>query len=216
MTVHSLLQERFPEDRFAQRTKAGHIEWKAYRDSDDVIVSGHVTAAEVRRHIKNPRIFTALREPKSRLLSHFYFLKSHTVQILATYESPLLLRIKGMSLEEFLEDAEIEDWLRDFYVKNLDPERYKHGPDLGRACAFLSACEVVGTTNDLGTFVDALFKALGLAPPRSIPHANSLAGRKERAGYDPVEVAVPSSTEKELLRRYAANDRVLFKQAKAL
>jgi hypothetical protein len=215
-TVHSLLQARFPAERFAERTRAGHIAWKAYRDSDDVIVSGHVTAAEVRHYIRNPRIFTVLREPKSRLLSHYYFLKSHTVEVLATYDSPLLLRIKGMSLEEFLEDAEIEDWLRDFYVKNLDPERNKQGGDLARACAFLSSCEVVGTTNELGSFAGALFKALDLAPPDAIPRVNSLAGRKERPGYDPVEVAAPSPAEKTLLRKYAANDKVLFRLAKAL
>jgi hypothetical protein len=195
---------------------AGHINWQAYRDSDDAIVSGHVTADEVRRHVRNPRIFTALREPKSRLLSHYYFLKSHTVEVLAKYNSRLLLRIKGMSLEEFLGDAEIEGWMRDFYVKNLDPMRTQHEADLTRAREFLSTCEVVGTTDELRSFVSAFFKALDLAPPDALPRVHSLAPRKERSGYDPVEVTTPSPAEKALLRKYAANDKVLFNLAKTL
>ena len=38
-TVHSLLKESFPADRFAERTRAGHIAWDSFRDSDDAIVS---------------------------------------------------------------------------------------------------------------------------------------------------------------------------------
>jgi len=215
-TVHSLLQEIFPADRFAERTRAGHVVWDSFRDSDDAIVSGHVTAAEVRHHIKHPRIFTVLREPESRLLSHYYFLKSHSAALLESYGSPLLLRIKAMSLEEFLEDAEIEAWFRDFYVKILDPERDQNGADLHRARAFLSRCEVIGTTDELASFVRAMFAALDIPPPATIPRMNSLSSRKDRAGFDPVDVAAPSRVERELLRKYVANDEVLFQRAQAM
>jgi hypothetical protein len=212
-TVHALLKERLPPDRFARRTRAGHIVWDAYRDSDEIVVSGHVTAAEVRQSIRNPRIFTVLRQPESRLLSHFYFLKSHSVELLESYQSPLLLRIKAMSLEEFLQDVEIEAWLRDYYVKNLDPDRGGPEADFDRASAFLSTCEAVGTMDQLGAFVGALFKALDLEPPETIPRLNSLAARKDRTGYDPIEIARPSPAEETLLRSYAANDQRLFRQA---
>lgn len=215
-TINALLRSSFPDDRFSKRTIAGHIDWKENNGKGDRIICGHITAREIAHNIGNTRVFTVLREPEARLLSHFYFLKSHTIDSLKKYNVELLFRIKSMSLYEFLCDREVDNWLRDFYVWNLDSDfkRGKTPPDLNRASKFLESCELVGITEELEAFVEALFKALNLPLPTDIPRVHSLEGRSKNASFDPVEIRSPTDEERALIDEYIQNDRVLYNLAK--
>ena len=101
-TLHNLLSKNFnPEDICSERhNKLDTIE--KFKLKSWIFFSGHYDLNSINQNISEPKkIITILREPKSRILSAYYFAKSHKQWFIDKYpefsKSPNCYKIHGMN-----------------------------------------------------------------------------------------------------------------------
>jgi hypothetical protein len=215
-TIHKLLEQCLPPARLAPKNRTG-IPNPALCMMYPVI-SGHVTAHFIRSLSGNPRVFTLLREPRERLLSQIYFLKSYTLEHLETYDNPVALHIKKTPIKELLRRGEQMDWARDYYVKRLDPlfdaaKPESNTPNVDRATAFLRGCIVVGVSSQLEAFVRAALPYFGVSTDVQVPVVNRRQDLEITPGFEPVKLETISDKEEAVINDLTRNDRELYTHA---
>lgn len=220
-TIHHLLTAHLPGRRFLERDISGRIILPEDGNLDDAVVSGHITAFQVGALGGAPKIITILREPVARLLSHFYFLKGYTREHLESYQSPLLNRVKQMSLREFSHDDEMRESFSDFYLRRLDPSHDLHSnrpapPDLERALRFLATCDVVGIMPRLESFAREILRRAGVTQGVEIPFINRRKNIESQPGFEPVIPEEITPEIKARLDEWTARDKTLFEFARKI
>jgi len=143
----------YPTENFIKKNS-----FKKLNNSD--LITGHYSYDVSNYFIRMPVIFTVLRDPIERALSHLFHIKRHAVGF------------SDMSLEEILEKAETQisniqtryiSGTSSFEISEVDCEQAKFN---------MSKMTLVGSQNNLEDFFKKLFKLVDM-PTRIIPVMNS-------------------------------------------
>ena len=128
---------------------------------------------------------TLLRDPVERVISHYWHSRRAPA---ASNVLEKAARKSDFSFEEFLEHPAARPFVRNYQVRNFafDPRRHFAGRaprlavpddlvahDLERAKATLERYDVIGTTEELGLFVDDMCRRFGFYPERALPRRRS-------------------------------------------
>lgn len=109
-TLHQLLCPNFQTDTIYPERGSSHERFNGEDMEAYKLISGHFTADQCRKIPDKKVVFTLLRDPKQRLLSHYYFLKSHRKEFILNigYDMEALLS-KELDLFSFLTDERIRN-----------------------------------------------------------------------------------------------------------
>lgn len=197
-TLHELLSANFHPDRICpERHNQLERLSQSQRESHD-LYSGHYTFDAVQSYIPGPkRLIALLREPKSRLVSMYFFGRSHRWEFIESHpefsEKPQCYKLHGMcyraakelDLLSFLESE--EEHLRDAMVNwmagrdGLPPER------LNRARERLRRMWAFGLMEHMQESVELIFARLGFPIPREIPERLKFENLKDLPHCEPIE-----------------------------
>lgn len=140
------------------------------------LYAGHFRYGSVARIPGPLRIVTLLREPRARLLSTYYFHRSHRLDFIVEY-APSLLFAKQYGLADYLRLR--GDKLRDEMVKQLG------GGSIRRACTRLEALAGFGTVERIDASLPLLGAALGLDLTGPLPVLNATGTRTHEGPFEP-------------------------------
>ena len=230
-TVHDLLCACFPDDRICSgsrdvsNNRLDRLEPEKLQGID--FFSGHFNRLGVERVGPGARVFTVLREPKSRILSLYYFWKSHRPSYVRRKQLPLPQLADRYGLLEFLRcpTPVIAANIKDVYVRtllqpgSLNPKsRHALSEDVAvqRAKQYLDSLFDVGVTEQLDSFVPQLFRRLGLPVPPKVPRSNSHERFRRRRSMRVVEREELTDEIQSELERLTVLDQLVYQHARQL
>lgn len=183
-TVHDLLCKEFPSsricpERFNQLHKMSRADLQQYD-----LFSGHYDRAAIRRLPNRPKVITVLREPRSRILSLYYYWKSHRPDVIEernlggprlAHQYSLLefLRCPTPSIAPNIDNVHVRSMLGRIWVGPNREFRVADEIALRRAKHYLSTLFDFGIMEDLDAFVARVFPRLGFDAPPRVPRKNS-------------------------------------------
>jgi hypothetical protein len=192
------------------------------------LFSGHFTWESVDKFIPGPKsIVTILREPVRRLLSSYYFGRSHTWRFIRKHphfsEAPAAYDLHGMAYRP-AKELELEQYLDSQYhhLSGLMVRWIGGGdgsPDemLARAKLHLSQMASVGLLEDMESSVEGIFNAWSLPCPTAIPKELD---QSQLANMYPwleaVDIQELSSSVSDMLQEICALDIELYEYARQL
>jgi hypothetical protein len=192
------------------------------------LYSGHFTWDSVDTFIPDPKsIVTILRDPVSRLLSSYYFGRSHTWRFIRKHphfsEAPAAYVLHGMAYRP-AKELELEQYLESqFHHLSGLMVRWIGGgegsPDemLDRAKLHLSHMASVGFVEEMESSVEDIFETWSLPCPTAIP--KELAQSQLANMYPWLEAVEPqelSSSVSDMLQEICALDIELYEYARQL
>lgn len=197
-TLHELLSANFSPDhicpeRHNQLERLNQSQLELYD-----FYSGHYTFDAIQSHIPDPRrLITMVREPKSRLVSMYFFGRSHCWQFIKRYpqfsEKPQCYQLHGMcyrvakelDLSSFLKSE--EEYLRDAMVNWMAGKDGRPRERLNRAKERLRNMQAFGVMEHMRESVELIFARLRLPIPREIPHRLKFENLKDLPHCEPIE-----------------------------
>lgn len=188
------------------------------------LFSGHFNRKGVERVGPAARVFTVLREPKSRILSLYYFWKSHRPSYVRRKQLTLPQLAERYGLLEFLRcpTPVIAANIKDVYVRCLLPPgslnpKAKHALSeevaVHRAKQYLQSLFDVGVTEQLDRFVPHLFSRLELPVPANVPRSNSHERFRRRRAMRVVRREELTDEIQIELERLTQLDRIIYEYA---
>jgi hypothetical protein len=222
--VHNLLWSCTGAELFTSRLFSGHFDRRC------------LTFIPGRQH----RIVTMLRDPRSRLISLYQFMRSYTERFSKAHKQALAIAARRLPFGEFLDAAlRINPAAVDnTYLRAFGAELPSHHWDqraergalkllsefdrpvddiLEDAKSFLSGISCVGILESYERSAAAIFSAFGLEAPDQMDVRNrtsELASRSQNfAAVEPFEITASDEERIERLTRY---DRVLYTHGKLL
>ncbi|MCA9199557.1 MAG: sulfotransferase family 2 domain-containing protein [Planctomycetales bacterium] len=183
-TLHRLLKAHFADElicpeRFARLEAYSLEELSRYR-----FFSGHFDRTNVACIPGSPKIVTLFREPKARILSLFYYWKSHKWEVIEAKDLAGPRMAKSMRLLDFLRCPlpGITPNIDNVMTRTLLPQ-FVVGPNrefgmaeelvLPEATAFLDNMECFGVLEEYETTVNVIWGQLGWHRPATIPVTRS-------------------------------------------
>jgi hypothetical protein len=179
-SLHKLLASRFPSAKICPIRHNRLDSIKPQTLARYQLYSGHFTWDSVEEFILGPKsIVTILRDPVRRLLSSYYFGRSHTWSFIREHahfsEPPAAYDLHGMAYRP-AKELDLETYL-DSQGKYLSGLMVRwigggHGtPDemLARAKLHLSQMDSIGLVEDMESSVEDIFNAWSLPCPNAIP-----------------------------------------------
>lgn len=192
-------------------------------------IRGHYDLPKLRRTGLDRFVLTFLREPRARLLSLYYFWRSHTpLAAVKTGVHPGVAEATSCSLLVWLRSTnpEVRNAIDNFYVRRLtgvidrggagdtlatDPDRC-----LEDALQALASMEFVGITEQMDASLSVLGRMLEFAPPPAAPRVNVAATNEwgRSSAFRPVwrEPITPEIDAE--LTRLTRLDRVIYDAAR--
>ena len=224
-SLHKLLvdyvgPERVYPERFNdwQKYERGKID--SYR-----LVSAHMSWENVERLPKPRRVVTLLREPRSRILSLYYFWRSHPIQEGISLPRPEFA--KRHTLLEFLQtdNEDIREYIENAMAAQLVGQHYTskyRGSSKGvkviesRAKARLLELTSFGLLERMDESVSRILESLGISPPAVTPHLNSLEWVAAEAGTTHIRREPISPQISMELDRLTTIDRPIYEYAQQI
>lgn len=205
-SLHEFLLTQFPNDRVCPE-RFNHLEeYTKEQLAGYEFFSGHFTARSIDRIDGPKKVFTFLREPKARVLSLYYFWKSHKEEIIEKgIHGPRLAR--SMPLIEFLRHgvSGIDNYTARTLAGRSRPGSEYRGME-SEARLVADAKHTLDQMTTYGLFEDfersfcLAVSDLGFDPPATIPHAlNSMKldrRRFEMTAREPVSEEVDEELER--------------------
>ncbi len=149
------------------------------------LVWGHYDLPSIRRLGDDRFVFTVLRKPEARILSLYWYWRSHGSLYLGRDGSNQpVLAAQTLSLTEFLdsEDPMVRNYIDNFYVRRLTGRYQTTANDdllmqdtdgcLRAAMDALTSMNFVGITEDMNGSMAVLGGMLGFDPPARAPRVN--------------------------------------------
>lgn len=183
-TIHDLLSNEFASaricpERFNNLDKMSRRELVQYD-----LFSGHFDRNSIQRLPNRPRVITVLREPKSRILSLYYYWKSHRPEVIEkqnlggprlAHQYGLLefLRCPTPRIAPNIDNVHVRSMLGRIWVGPNREFRVADEVALKRAKYYLNSLFDYGIMEDLDSFVARVFPRLGFAIPAKVPRRNS-------------------------------------------
>lgn len=183
----------------------------------------HVPYNWLRNFPRRPHLFTVLRDPVDRVLSHYYFLRELILRLVPDL-GPLHEQFCKLEIDEYLREqpdrfrvcfGELQTrWLtagpcwdvHDYDPSNPPPPLVP--ADLTRAKKRLRQCAVVGLTHRLLESLQLLCEVFDWAVPEEVGHENTTCKRPTKDQIDPRTLR--------LLEEHTAFDRALFAEGTRL
>jgi hypothetical protein len=196
------------------------------------VVMGHFNILDA-RHVPPPRrIFTVLRDPRERLVSHYHFAHRHRAGVVQERGMEFAQLARQHTLEDFLAlpDPLVQDQFKNVMTRLLagdyrpvGPDRYAQpwetereaitGPELlRRALTNLFALDFVTFVDRLEQDRPALMRALGLPDRGPLPRENTKELESDMLEAKPPPVVTPLA--ERLLGRLTDLDRLLYRLAR--
>lgn len=176
---------------------------------------------------KNKKIITMLREPKSRILSNYYFCRAH---IEPAYESDreIIRLCQTHSLSEILNiSCHAQNYFDNHYVRALtdtfitsdnghDPLHDNNPMKLVElAIQRISQFTAVGILEQYDLSIKFIMQKLAMPAPKEIKIHNSLnATIKENKNFSPVKKQLITEKIDTMLDKYTMYDRIIYQHAK--
>lgn len=182
--IHDLLSKEFSSSRICPErlnnlNKMGKQEILKYD-----LFSGHFDRNSIRRLPNRPRVITVLREPKSRVLSLYYYWKSHRSEVVEErnlvgprlahkYNLLEFLRCPTPSIAPNIDNVHVRSMLGHMWVGPNREFRVADEIALKRAKTYLNSLFDYGIMEDLDSFVARVFPRLGFTVPAKVPRRNA-------------------------------------------
>ena len=179
ITIHNLLVNFFDESKVCkERHNKLHLLNKEEIEFYSFF-SGHYDISAIKKYIPNSKqIITILREPKKRILSAYYFAKSHRKDFIDNFpefsNSPYCYNYHGMNraakennLKDYLYNE--KKYLKEKMTRLIGADVKENEDISNRAKKNLEGFKFVGIMKEMETTISSLFLELGLPPPQTTP-----------------------------------------------
>ncbi len=186
---------------------------KSYR-----LFSGHYNYNSILRSIPAPySMVTIFREPKARLLSGYYFARSHKLSFIESEprRREQLLPAKQLGLKDYLDHR--AEGLRDAIVNWVAGREGTVAERLERAKQRLRGMAAVGITEQMDDSIWLIFSVLGLCVPETIPRHMSFDTLTQDYNHmEPIEKESVTPEIAERLDDLTVHDQELYAYAREL
>lgn len=181
---HPLQIDPDPDRVFPPHVKRPFPEHVIERVRRYPLVWGHYDLPSIRRLGDSRFVFTLLREPRARILSLYWYWRSHgSLYLVRDGSNRPVLAAQNLSLLDFLrtDDPVVRNYIDNFYVRRLtglyetagdDPLMMDTEGALRMALDALASMDFVGITEDMDGSMVALGKLLDFEPPAKAPRVN--------------------------------------------
>lgn len=179
-TLHNLFCELFEEQDVCDQRHNQLDAINPEKLQQFKFFSGHYSFDSIQENIPDPKkIVTLLREPKSRILSAYYFGRVHKWSFIESHaycNVPDCYKLHGMnyraakelSLSDYLEREETH--LKDFMINSIAGCQGDRIDKLNRAKQRLRQMKAFGLTEQMEDSVRLIFSTLKFPIPQKIPH----------------------------------------------
>ena len=224
-TLHNLLSKNFnPEDICSERhNKLDTIE--KFKLKSWIFFSGHYDLNSINQNISEPKkIITILREPKSRILSAYYFAKSHKQWFIDKYpefsKSPNCYKIHGMNYKAAKENKLLDylnkegKYLKNQMSKWISGNIEEDDKLLSITLKKLEEFEFVGIMEKMDATIKNLFKHLNFPIPPKQPRFLEFGElHKNYSHCEKIDKEIINEEEIELLNALTNVDKKLYEYA---
>lgn len=224
-TLHNLLVSQFlPEavckERHNQLHKLDRADLAKIR-----FFSGHYSYESIQKNIPGRKmLLTILREPKTRIISAYYFCRSHTWDFINNTRycnEPWCYQLHGMnfrtakaySLRQFLEREELH--LRNTYVDAIAGKTGSIVARILEAQARLSQFFWLGLTEEMDFSINDMLRRLNLPEVESIPKELAFEDLKNKIHFEEIEKERITPDVDRLLEDITLEDQVVYAFARA-
>jgi hypothetical protein len=222
-TVHQLLLKHFPREQICDQRFNTLKDASPETLSPFRLFSGHYDWTSVRQITGNPFIFTLLRDPEERILSLYYFWRSHRWDYIKAANLAAPSYAKERNLLDFLSSdagpivSNIDNKLTRVFAGEYNNPRRGFGMSdesaVDLACRRLDSLDFVGFQHDMQASVSALFRRLGLPAPKNVHVARRFADLPKNPKLEPVEREEITDEIAAQLRRLTTRDRQVYRHA---
>jgi hypothetical protein len=160
--------------------------------------SGHLDRGDVERIPGPVNVVSLFREPRARILSHYYFWKAHRKDVIEKRDLGGPRLAKRLDLLPFLRHrgAGMAVHFDNHQVRMLLGKRYA-GPNgeflcpddevVPRALEFVDSMVAVGILEQFDHSVRQICRALNMSPPKALPHEKDHRKIADHPRLEPVE-----------------------------
>ncbi len=211
-TLHNLLIKHFEEDEICKERTNELAKVSEEEIGSKRLFSGHFTYNTVIQKIPEPRkIITLLREPKSRILSEYYFRRSHKIEFILEHY-PSYLPAKKYNLSDYLDHQKNE--IGNKMTRFLSDSELDEKQQLDLAKKRLREMTAIGITEEIGFSINFIFSSLGFPIPTETPRYLAFDKLAEEYSYCEKIVKEPLTNEiKQKLDELTYLDQQLYKYA---
>jgi len=224
-TIHSVLSPHFDKkdtcpERFDGIANMNEGELSQYR-----YFSGHFSRRSVERIPGQTKVFTFLRSPEERILSLYYFWRSHRAEVVEAGNLIGPRFARELNLEDFFncKDAAVVNAIDNAYTRQLiDQEKFKHyehyrknAPEelVNNVLNYLRRIEFVGFQEHFSDDFKILLSSMGLSMPDTVPSENTRATNSNNARFEKVVEQTVTDSARQSLSRLTAMDQQIYSQA---
>jgi hypothetical protein len=226
-TLHELLSANFPPDYICPE-RHNQLELLSQSQPEPyVFYSGHYTFDAIQSYIPDPkRLITMVRDPKARLVSIYFFGRSHRWEFVESHpqfsEKPHCYKLHGMcyraakelDLLSFLESEGVH--LRDTMVNWMAGQDGLPRERLNLAKERLRRMWAFGLMEHMQESVELIFTRLGFPIPREIPERLKFENLKDLPHCEPIEREPITEAINRKLEELTTLDRQFYEYARKL
>lgn len=188
-SLHNLLVPHFYEQNICPERFNFLKQWDKKKLQQFLFFSGHFDRGSIEYIPQKKIVLTCFRKPEDRILSLYYFWKSHTLTAINDHHLIGPKIAKDCSLLEFLRSKECtiagnidntmtRTLLGHLYVGENGEYLYPTDEVFDRVSEYINSLPVFGIMEYFSESCDKIFSFLGLNPPQNIPHE-----RNSEIGY---------------------------------
>lgn len=219
-SLHSLLLACFPKEKVAPIRYNQLLDYPPEELNRFCFFSGHFHIDTLSVVADPKQIITMLREPRSRLLSDYYFARAHKWSYI--YSEPKRFSIaphpfdeaKSLNLLPFLQKMGSE--LGSCMVRNLSSNNLSLDDRIAQAKENLSAFAAFGLLERMSESIETIFSILRLPVPEAVPTLLERRTLAELEYFEKVEEEELTAEIEDILEKSIQPDKLLYDYAAQL
>ena len=226
-SLHDYLQGHFPPEKTCPERFRGFDRFKPEQLRAYDYFSAHMDYGILKRLPGPLYTITILREPKARILSLYYFWRSHSAETIERLNLVGPRAAKKMGLLEFLRSADhgIPANVNNILVRTMLGESWTgpggrlvlHDDEAIRvAMRNLLTIDTVGFVEDMPALFEEVSQRMGVPMPEELPWARSSKNFGTESGSEKVEREEITPEIERRLNHLTRLDRVLYNNARVM